>query len=769
MELLTYEQLTTDNRLNAVKSQKAAAIFDYVKYYETWTIERNWRSPKAVPLLLDDLTIHAKSAGDIMGFPCFLRTCPETPRHGVLESVRCEDEVSLISEFERLRDIMLEEDPDGCLMLMPFVSATNSSVVALSHDDFQGYTIFGTGHDGVTAGRGQQIGFPLRDNNNDARTLNAMSRSPASHELEFVFKVDDNRDRGLSALASASETWITQIRGCPEHTPVFPPPEGVDTIGMVASGEVIIKDSITMTGLEEVAWLEENITKDNCPDGFFVVEPNGSRLSHIYAHCRGVGVPYAIVPSVTVGDRYVEAAPGWIVLDNDHKFEPKPYAPLAFIDDFMLGLESGNLHWRKQHGWLATFFHQWVSLPYSNPQDVAFLAGHFTAWLSKAITALGLGEMRWGRSLKRNMLGAHYAAIEACIGANVWKEVNDQSLGLPSDRKHYYAAIGQLKLNWADNAKMQNFLAERFKSGWQQGYGGPKWGDSMLMGASLSTAIQAFINEPDEETLGALIVATNTAENCVHNNGFLFNKFLQKTAFDVGTAGFDPNHNLGNASAVYEMACSLLEPSEEAINSAASPPVNNWSEILDYFKSMTPAKMRANPVGQDDNTPEILRTTIKTMATQWRHGDVGEFNNPKSEKFIMCGHEGCATCASFVEWASTNPNVHAGSLPQLHKTFINPDHIAMVLTPSELDVWIAGTEEEVRLSTKQQIYQVKAKTFMPTPAEFAKLYQSMIMVTLDPDYPEMAMILSKYLSKQDDTKAFLEQMSEKKEVDVNEE
>tara|TARA_R100001463_G_scaffold73261_1_gene127152 strand:- start:6861 stop:9281 length:2421 start_codon:yes stop_codon:yes gene_type:complete len=770
MELLTYEQLTTDNRLNAVKSQKAAAIFDYVKYYDSWSIERNWQSPKAVPLLLDDLTIHTKSAGDIMGFPCFLRTCPETPRHGVLESVRCDDEASLVSEFERLRDIMLEEDPNGCLMLMPFVSATNSSVVALSHDDFQGYTVFGTGHDGVTAGHGRQIGFPLRADINDSRTLNAMSRSPASHELEFVFKVDDKRDRGLSALASASETWITQIRGCPEHTPVFPPPEGVDTIGMVASGEVTIKDSITMTGLEEVAWLEENITKDNCPDGFFVVEPNGNRLSHIYAHCRGVGVPYAIVPSVTVGDRWVEAAPGWVVLDNDHKFEPKPYAPLAFIDDFMRGLESGNLHWRKQHGWLATFFHQWVSLPYSKPQDVAFLAGHFTAWLSKAITALGLGEMRHGRDKKRNMLGAYFAAIDACVGENVWVEVK-QGPGLPvNDRKHYYAAIGQLKLDWADNAKMQNLLAQQFKGSWSAGFGGPdKWGESMLMGASLSTAIQAFINEPDEETLGALIVATNAAENCVHNNGSLFNKFLDKRAFDVGTAGFDPNSNLGNASAVYEMACSLLEPSEEVINSAASAPVNNWSRILDYFRPMTPAKMRANPVSQDNNAPEILRTTINNMATMWRHGDKGEFNNPKSEKFIMCGYDGCATCATFVNWASSNPEIHASALPQLHKTFINPEHIAMVITPSELDVWIAGTEEEVRLSTKQQIYQVKAKTFMPTPAEFTKLYGSMMKATLDPDYPEMAMILSKYLSKQDDTKVFLEQMSEKKEVDVNEE
>ena len=120
--------------------------------------------------------------------------------------------------------------------------------------------------------------------------------------LSLFLKLSPHQtDRRVLDIVSADKGWLTQIRGCAEHTVVAPPPEGVDVIGMVPQGEVVVKEFIVMSGLEEVAWLEENITKEKCPDGFIVVEPNGSRLSHIYAHCRAVGVPYVITESVTVG------------------------------------------------------------------------------------------------------------------------------------------------------------------------------------------------------------------------------------------------------------------------------------------------------------------------------------------------------------------------------------------------------------------------------------------------------------------------------------
>jgi len=88
MELLTYEQMTSKERMDKVKSQKAVALFDAVKGFETYTVPRDWPVPHAIPILLTDLPIHIESAGQMAGYPCFLRTCPLTPRHGVLESVR---------------------------------------------------------------------------------------------------------------------------------------------------------------------------------------------------------------------------------------------------------------------------------------------------------------------------------------------------------------------------------------------------------------------------------------------------------------------------------------------------------------------------------------------------------------------------------------------------------------------------------------------------------------------------------------------------------
>ena len=155
---------------------------------------------------------------------------------------------------------MKEHDPDGCMILMPFVDAAASCVMALSHPEvdadgltvmipdeetgmdkpkmFQGYNIMGVGHDGITAGHGFNLAFPLRvkEHSKDNMIMNSLSYAPTHHELEFVFtQLQDHRDRGVLDLPQMSHR-LTQIRGAPSHTPVNPPPEGVDTIGMIPQG-----------------------------------------------------------------------------------------------------------------------------------------------------------------------------------------------------------------------------------------------------------------------------------------------------------------------------------------------------------------------------------------------------------------------------------------------------------------------------------------------------------------------------------------------------
>lgn len=753
MELITMNELLSKERLDEVKSQKALAIFNYAKAYKTFSIPHDWKVPDAIPLLLTDTMLQVESAGTITKFPAFLRTCPLNPRHGVLESVKCNDMKQLHLEFTRLKGIMQKEDPEGCLMLMPYIEAVNSAVIALSHGDFQGYAVFGPDHDGVTAGHGLQLGFPVREEkHSDNISMKALGYSPAEHELEFVFNIDTGKDgrrnRGVFDWSKADSEWLTQIRGAPEHTPVAPPPEGVDTIGMVPQGEVVISDFIMMSGLEEVAWLEENITKEKCPDGYMVVEPNGSRLSHIYAHCRGVGVPYVITESVNAGDRWVEASSGWVVLDNDNQFEPKPYNPMAFKEDFIAGIHAGNHYWAKQQGWFATFFHQWVSLPLSEPKQVAYLAGVFTTWLAKSIMALGLGEMRHAQSLKTNATGSLFATMTACIGSDVWQKVNDTP-HLDSNRSHYYAAVGHLLPTFNQMSKMMTFLAKHYEKGWSNSYGGPAWATSMQTGALLASQIQNFIDAPTDENLEALIVIANKSENTVHNNGMLFNKWLSKRALDAGTHGFNLREDIKNMSATYYMASELINDTDAMLK--AEPPQNDWDEILDFVFKKTNAYWRKNPIAIGEKIPSVLKETAKTMPVGFRHGDKGSHNSPYGKDFIMCGVETCSTCATFMTWAA-NHETEVPELQEIHHLF-KDGAIDIMLTPTKLDVWLVGSVVQTRASVKQQVALIKAKEFFPTPEEFKKIYAS--LNTDDLDYPEMVHVMNKYLSKQEDKEEFV--------------
>jgi hypothetical protein len=113
---------------------------------------------------------------------------------------------------------------------------------------------------------------------------------------------DNNVDRHPNM-----DMYLTQVRGAPPHPPRAAPFTYTDDTGEnlvantdvgIPSGRVIIKEVRRMTGLEDVIYLEQKITKETMPEGFVVSEPNGSLLSHICAHCRAHEIPY-IVGEVT--------------------------------------------------------------------------------------------------------------------------------------------------------------------------------------------------------------------------------------------------------------------------------------------------------------------------------------------------------------------------------------------------------------------------------------------------------------------------------------
>tara|TARA_Y100000004_G_scaffold135263_1_gene153050 strand:+ start:4115 stop:6616 length:2502 start_codon:yes stop_codon:yes gene_type:complete len=677
---------------NFIRSQKAAAL----AAYNAHVYSKIYEVPQTMFVLnddnLDDVVYfmnHYLGSGQAV----FTRTCPLTPRHGVLESTKSEagNEDDLRETVSHLQNVMVENDPEGCLAVQPFVRATGSCVLAPNM-----YVVIGEGHDGITAGHGFRMALPLSSAVDGlpyfASLLKKMSAGTGrdyeveKHEIEMVFDhskythegdwnhnpvnqphsdFDGNHNTMDDVVNQGClDMKLTQIRGCDEHISVATPPSGVTIQGMVPKGDVLVTDVWTMSGLEEVIWLEENITKEKCPEGFVVSEPNGSLLSHICAHCRTHGIPY-IIGDVNEGETWTEAASGWVVENTDGNFVAQPYNPFDYIEEFRSGIEYGNTHWRRKHAHLSTFFHQWMGQPLNDPAFTAFLAGVFASWMVKAALAACVGEMRHSQSQKKDNLSNTALLIMSLMGAKTIKRLTNY-MGVPSSRSYYHEWMKDTKVDWAAAEKVLSLCATNFSTGWNSSYGGAKtWGAGAKAAARVAGLIHKAVTEDDMDVLTTqvaptLVEAVNALENAQHNNGNLLNKFGSdiKKAYDHGTGGFHENA-LGYA---FNTWCLARDIYNDVLLDYTEEPENDWHEVCDFAAIMKPSFMRDHPIYSTDweltthkgkTMPVCMRDMVTVMdkafngfAMQWTHQTNGNhaYSDVSSTQYVPCGHKHCNLC-----------------------------------------------------------------------------------------------------------------------------
>ena len=105
-----------------------------------------------------------------ISYPMFVRACPLSPRPGVLESSAVYNKDELRTTIKRIATTMLSIDtatvpmyehgyidPQGTIIVQPYIHATASAVVAPNN-----YIIMGRDNDGITAGKdGLRVAIPL--------------------------------------------------------------------------------------------------------------------------------------------------------------------------------------------------------------------------------------------------------------------------------------------------------------------------------------------------------------------------------------------------------------------------------------------------------------------------------------------------------------------------------------------------------------------------------------------------------------------------------
>lgn len=695
----TYTDAYTWNahRLELVKSQKAIALDHYRNFGKGYT---GYRVPKTLYVLVDDdpwEVVKWCESSISVNTDIFVRTCPLNPRHGVLESTRCVNHKnSIVETIQHLQAIMLEHDPEGCLIVQPYQPAVASCVLAPNM-----YVVFGEGHDGVTAGTnysdaGTSLMFPLSEKHRVfENALDSMSTKAEhlydinKHEIEMVFQDSDScvtTRQWDDEYVSAVKSILTQIRGCDEHIQVGTPPEGVSINGSIPSGDVTVTETVVMTGLEQVQWLEENITKELCPDGFVVVEPNGSLLSHINAHCRTHGIPYVVTDEVCVGDTWTEVASGWVVQNNEGDFVANPYNPWEHISAFRDGVTYGNAHWKRKQSALSTFFHQWMGQPSNDPQLSAFLGGVFSAWLVKATIGACVGEMRHARSQKKNYLLPLAMSMNAYVGEHL------DGFGVMSSRASYHRWMEQTIVDWSDASALLTHMHSEYKTGWSSAYGGPKWGDGAEKGARVATLIHQLMQASDDELeqVGSqLVEAVNALENAQHNNGGLLNKFGGDTMihFQAGTHGYEEGQ-MKYALHSYMIAMDIVN---DRVETEAQVCSIDWTEVADYF-TQTSTHWRSNPILSRTDAPSHIQSIIDGWVANAPalmgkfHGDSGhKFNKTSGESYVPSGYVN-----------DTLDKQHANYLAS--KNHVSPSTMTN-------DVWILGVDntEQVEVYVESKV------------------------------------------------------------------
>lgn len=649
----------TADRIAKVFSQKAIDLINDRKknsVYDSLPLEL---------LLLDDDDAIAAAAlayidDKLVNEYAFIRACPIVARHGVIESIKV-DKNSYMEEWRRLAAIMKIEDPDGCMLLQPYIDASSSMVLAPNQ-----YAVVGEGHDGVTAGHGRQLYFALKPRDitqtndlgearlvevpknvieaNYVESLSQVKRN--EYELEFVFDRGEQWLRWPEAYMHSS-LYLTQVRGSKEHPPMMPPFEYKDSVGhvhlsnihgSVPHGTVEVKQVKLLEGLVEVAWLEKNITKELCPVGFVISHPEGSMLSHVFAHARAHDIPY-IVGHPKVGETWVEGSSCWVAKELGIPIVPMPYNPYHpdMQQAFLVGLHLSQTRYQRQHGWFSHFYHGWQGMNW-NGSNNGVLAGAFAGWVVKAALSVCLGELRHIIINPSIAKGGHIE-IPAVLQLLCSDHFEEFSL---KNRKHYFASIENQNPSFSDMQLALEWCAKYFGGtiNWSSSYGGNKWRECATMAAEVAGLADNYVKNMNEENLKELVTRVNVVESWQHNNGSLFNKFLQKDAFNFGTDAFPHDKRaLASMMRTWELAEKFFTEDNEDMKDTSC----DWGEIFTFLGDKKPAYWRTNFMGSSPLIPSKLNSVVKSLTLNQRH-IASIYSDANSTSFIPCGLDTCETC-----------------------------------------------------------------------------------------------------------------------------
>ena len=576
-----------------LKSQKARGI---QRLAEKQGVTHLWHTMSAMWLTMEDaekttlplLMETLRSIFDVTTLfvePLYVRTCPASPRSGVLPNATATSPIDLYNAIKELYLEMTNEDsqyydPDGALCVMEKIDAVCSAVLPVGHSIIS----VGYGHSAATAAEGSVMQLALSpslaQSLKDAITALDIDDGMENHEVELVWNFKDlmldmepvpwndyEKSHNVEAhndvqkihadrMLTAYNVQVRGLHGTKEEVHGMPNVPGHEVVrgNMWAEGkcEHLTNIDVGKGDLSDCAHLEHLIDTNAVPEGAIIFVPTGTDACHAAGLALQGGIPivYGIAPPALIPDNrtWVEVAPGWVVsTETPDELTIQGWRPAEHQEWFLKGFQDGDQYWDFQNIVTGQFFHEFISGPKQDPDFVGYMAGVYTAWLTKATLAVGMGEARHAYNGQTNVfspeLGFGHLFFSNVLFADAYGVCDNDVFhtGIQSNvagnRTTYYYPMRHREIGSDNLHQLLKFYDALFDCGeWGGSYGGEAYAKSLRLAADIMPFIKAM-EDGEDVNFNNLLNAINLLENTQHNTAWFFNKFATKTYLDISTAG----------------------------------------------------------------------------------------------------------------------------------------------------------------------------------------------------------------------------------------
>ena len=424
-----------------------------------------------------------------MKFPVFARPCPVTPRHGFVDS-------RLVHNARELLEIATETfnaDPDGELLVTPFIPADDSAVLTPTT------LSVGAGHEGATSGKSTTVYGP----------------GPSNQLLGQIRKWATILDTDVPYVEYVGITDLlpVQVRGGPEQVScVDYVPEDVEVKVVLVAKE----DTDLMQWEKDIA---------NAKKGTIVYADGLSLASHFCVH--------AVVHKVPVLTSYRPCIADLVKATDVPTWEAADWRRLARYFTEADRVSAGHMDWRSMARLSVVGLHCAGTPAPATDAQLRMLAYGAVGAL-KCVGAACLGEARHMDSNSNTRLSpASSDRLQKGAERVMSRARVTHTLPTASGRDAYYARGAKASLeSWIGILTALGPVYRHRK--WSSSYGGPAWGYINAGAKALAINISKFRKAPSAYRWALLVTSWNQMIHREHNG-----KAPALSKFCVGKADMD--------------------------------------------------------------------------------------------------------------------------------------------------------------------------------------------------------------------------------------